>query len=190
MRIRALILSLLLAAVLGGCTAAPAAPTAAVDHGAHGSDHAMSSDTPYDAQFIDGMIVHHQGAVTMAEQALQQAERPEIRALAQAILDAQAPEIAQMRDWRTAWYPDLAATDGMQMEMGPMAVADGAAPYDQRFLEAMIPHHEGAVAMAEDALQQAENRELRDFAAAVITAQQAEIDQMRGWLKDWYGVQP
>jgi uncharacterized protein (DUF305 family) len=181
-------MTLLLSALLSACAAAPAAPTAAVDHGAHTMPAA--DGTPYDAQFIDAMIVHHEGAVTMAEQALAEAERPELRALAEAILAAQQEEISRMREWRTAWYPDLPPTDGMQMEMGPMAVADGAAPFEQRFIEAMIPHHEGAVMMAQDALQQAEHQELRDLAAAIVSAQQAEIAQMRGWLSDWYGIQP
>ena len=35
--------------------------------------------------FIDGMIVHHDGAIAMAERALEESERPEIRALAEAV---------------------------------------------------------------------------------------------------------
>lgn len=158
---------------------------AGMDHHASMSD---TGDTPYDAQFIDGMIIHHEGAITMAQQALEAAERPEIRQLAQAILRAQQAEIEQMRAWRNAWYPDLAPTSGMEMDMGPMSVADGRTPFEQRFIEAMIPHHEGALTMARDALQQAEHQELRDLAQAIITAQETEIGQMRQWLQEWYGI--
>lgn len=159
----------------------PAAPTPMA-----GMDHAMghsSSDAPYDAQFIDSMIEHHEGAITMARQALQESQDARIRQLAEAIITAQEAEIAQMRQWRQAWYPDLPPTGGMMMEMGPMAVSDGDAPFDQRFLEAMIPHHEGAIAMARDALQKAEHAEIKELAQAIITAQEAEIAQMREWLK-------
>ncbi|MEZ0395701.1 MAG: DUF305 domain-containing protein [Anaerolineales bacterium] len=155
-------------------------------HEAHSATEPAS--VPYDALFLDSMILHHQGAVEMARQALEQAEHPELRALAEAILAAQEAEIAQMRAWREAWYPDLPATEGLHIHMGPMEVeADASRPYDLRFIEAMIPHHEGAIAMAQDALQKAEHAELRDLAQAIIVAQQEEIEQMERWRMEWYG---
>ena len=74
------------------------------------------------------------------------------------------------------------------MDMGPMEVTAGDKPFEQRFIQAMIPHHEGAVAMAEDALQSAEHQEIKDLAQAIITAQEGEIAQMKTWLQEWYGV--
>jgi uncharacterized protein (DUF305 family) len=157
-----------------------------MDHGAMMGDPSV----PFDAQFIDAMIVHHEGAVVMAEEALERAERPELRAMAEEIMAAQAPEIEQMQRWRDTWYPDLAATAGMDMPMGDMEVsADESIPYDQRFMLAMISHHEGAIAMAEAALMHAENEELMILAEAIIAAQQAEIDQMRMWLAEWFDVE-
>lgn len=64
----------------------------------------------YDAEFIDSMIVHHQGAIDMANAVLAQSQRPELVQLATAIIIAQTSEIAQMQEWRTAWYPDLPPT--------------------------------------------------------------------------------
>ena len=184
--ILATLLLLLAACGTPSSSSATATPSmAGMDHHASMSD---TGDTPYDAQFIDGMIIHHEGAITMAQQALEAAERPEIRQLAQAILRTQQAEIEQLRAWRTAWYPDLAPTSGTEMAMGPMSVADGSTPFEQRFIEAMIPHHEGALTMARDALQQAEHHELHDLAQAIITAQEAEIGQMRQWLQEWYGI--
>jgi uncharacterized protein (DUF305 family) len=173
-------------------------PAMPMDHGAMTDDAAMPMDhgammddpsMPFDAQFIDGMIVHHEGAVVMAEEALERAERPELRAMAEEIVAAQGPEIEQMRSWRNAWYPDLAESAGMDMPMGDMEVsADESIPYDQRFMQAMISHHEGAIAMAEAALVNAENEELRILAEAIIAAQQIEIDQMRLWLEEWFEI--
>jgi uncharacterized protein (DUF305 family) len=72
--------------------------------------------------------------------------------------------------------------------MGDMAVSsDESKPYDQRFLEAMISHHQGAVEMALMAQQMAEQQEIKTLAAAIITAQQAEIAQMEAWLDAWFG---
>lgn len=152
----------------------------------HGSMQ-MNASQPFDAQFIDSMIEHHLGAVAMAEEALQQSEREEIRAMATAIIAAQNSEIEQMRAWRAAWYPDLPATGGMGMSMGEMGIsADATLPFDQRFLTAMISHHQGAIEMAQMAQQMAEHQEIKDLADAIITAQQAEIEQMNGWLQAWF----
>lgn len=156
-----------------------------MDHGAM-----MDSDQPFDAQFIDGMIAHHQGALEMAQTALEQSDRAEVRELAEAIIAAQTPEIEQMTAWRTAWYPDLPATAGMPMSMGDMAIStDETVPFDQRFLTAMISHHQGAINMASMAQLHAVHADIHPMAAAIITAQQAEIEQMQAWLTEWFGVE-
>lgn len=176
----------LLIGMLGAC-AAPAPPAADTPepHG-HAGHGLATSDEPYDALFIDSMIVHHQGALDMAEAALAEAQRPELRELAAAILATQQAEIEQLQAWRAQWYPDLPPTSGMELDMGPMEVAtDSPDPFELRFIDAMIPHHEGAVQMAEDALNNAEHAELKAMATEIIAAQQAEIGQMRRWREQW-----
>jgi uncharacterized protein (DUF305 family) len=144
---------------------------------------------PFDAQFIDSMIAHHQGAIAMANEVLAQSERPELRQLAEAVIAAQSQEIEQMTSWRQSWYPELPPTAGLAMGMGEMAIStDERMPFDQRFLEAMIAHHQGAIGMAQMALHQAEHAEIKMLAAAIIAAQTAEIEQMQGWLQEWFGV--
>ena len=154
----------------------------------HGSGHATSqTQAPYDAQFIDGMIVHHEGAVAMAQQALTESERPEIRQLAENIIATQNQEVEQMRGWRAQWYADLAPTGGTGGHMGDMALAsDPAIPFDQRFITAMIGHHEGAIAMAKEAQTKAEHQEIKQLASAVITAQEAEVAQLQAWQQAWF----
>lgn len=148
----------------------------------------MDAEAPFDAMFIDSMVEHHRGAIGMAEQVRVEAERPELRAMAEEIIDAQVGEIGQMESWRVEWYPGLLQTDGMGMAMGDMAVStDESLPFDQRFIDAMIDHHKGAVAMAEEALTQAEHGELRTMAQAIIDSQKAEIAQMEAWEAEWFG---
>lgn len=58
----------------------------------------------FDRAFLVEMIVHHEGAVEMAEAALLNAKHAEVRDMAHAIIDAQTTEIAQMKKWQKSWY--------------------------------------------------------------------------------------
>lgn len=58
----------------------------------------------FDKAFLSEMIVHHEGAVEMAELALTNAAHQEIKDLATAIISAQNKEIADMKAWGEAWY--------------------------------------------------------------------------------------
>jgi uncharacterized protein (DUF305 family) len=180
------------------------APDGMMHH--QGMNHGMDlgpADANYDLRFIDAMIPHHEGAVVMAEEALQKSKRPEIRQLAEAIIQAQNKEIDQMNQWRSAWYPKAPATPmawyaemGHMMAMSPnqrksmmmqMDLGPADAEFDLRFLDAMIPHHEGAVVMANDLLKKSDRPEMKQLAQTILTSQQAEIEQMRAWRKAWYG---
>jgi len=61
--------------------------------------------------------------------------------------------------------------------------------FDKAFIEEMIVHHEGAVAMAQQALRLAKHDEIKQMANDIITAQTREITTMRGWLQSWYGAE-
>ncbi len=60
--------------------------------------------------------------------------------------------------------------------------------FDKAFLEEMIIHHQGAVLMAESALKNAKHQEIKDLSIGIISAQNNEIAQMKGWLKSWYNI--
>ncbi|MCA6573349.1 MAG: DUF305 domain-containing protein [Pseudanabaena sp. M57BS1SP1A06MG] len=160
------------------------------------------ADANFDLRFIDGMIPHHQGAVAMAKEAQQKSERPEIKKLADEIIKAQTKEIAELQTWRKQWYASAGnkpmaydAKMGRMMEMsqdqmsGMMMSQDlGAkdADFDLRFINAMIPHHEGAVTMAQNAATKSTRPEIKKLAQDIISSQQAEIKQMQQWKQDWY----
>ena len=63
-----------------------------------------ASAVPFDRQFIDIMVPHHQGAVEMAKIAQQRAEHPEIKRMADDIVRSQSSEIDQMRAWRKSRF--------------------------------------------------------------------------------------
>ena len=58
----------------------------------------------FDQAFLSEMIIHHEGAVEMAQLALTNAKHQEIKDLAKAIIAAQNKEIADMKGWMKAWY--------------------------------------------------------------------------------------
>lgn len=59
--------------------------------------------------------------------------------------------------------------------------------FDLQFIDMMVPHHQGAVAMAQIALRRAQHPRLRQLARSIIAGQNREISQMRSWRKAWYG---
>ena len=58
----------------------------------------------FDKAFLDEMVVHHQGAIDMANLVLTTSKRPELLELARNIITAQTQEITMMNDWRSAWF--------------------------------------------------------------------------------------
>lgn len=59
---------------------------------------------------------------------------------------------------------------------------------EKAFLQQMIMHHAMAVMMAQPISEKAVHDELKATGQSIISSQTAEIEQMRGWLKDWYGI--
>jgi uncharacterized protein (DUF305 family) len=57
-----------------------------------------------DRAFVENMIVHHQGAIEMAEKVVDQTKRPEVKALAEEIIATQGAEVETMNGWLKKWY--------------------------------------------------------------------------------------
>ena len=73
----------------------------------------------------------------------------------------------------------------MGMMMDPQALADEN-PFDQAFIDAMIPHHQSAIEMAKVANQESENARIKELAGNIVSDQKGEIEQMRRWREQWY----
>lgn len=148
-----------------------------------------------DVSFSKEMIQHHRQAVEMASLAADHASSAQVKSLATKIKGAQDPEIKTMSGWLTSWGEKVpqdmtgmghdmsSAASGMMTEadMGKLEKASGAM-FDTMFLNMMVEHHEGAVAMAKTEKADGSYRPATALAADVITAQSAEISQMNKML--------
>lgn len=149
--------------------------------------HQVGSEFDYLAQ----MIPHHEEAIATARLLSEGTERGQMRTFAESIIDSQSPEVAQMRRWLAAWYPDRDLTVDYEPMMRDLQGLTGD-DLDQAFLEDMIVHHMAAVRMSQQLLSGGlvEHDEVVPFAEQIRDSQHAEIFQMRRWLRDWFGVSP
>ncbi len=188
---------------------------AAAPHDSHGTAPAptasmMSMTTPqwdgnlpFDKWFLDNMVPHHQQAVMMSRMLFMHTQRAEMKTLSNDIIQAQLKEIEQMQAWRSYWFntQPLATHPGMMHGMtgimrmecgGMMNMAPGPMSHmmnmdiDLWFINNMIPHHEGAIAMSTLALTNAEHPEILTLAQSIIATQQKEIDLLKQWKAAWY----
>lgn len=145
---------------------------------------------PIDRAFIADMIPHHESAVQMADIAERRGSSTFVKQLAEDIVRTQTEEIATMRarDRALADAGVERGSLGMSEQMMGMdhdaSSLDSATPFDAAFLRMMIPHHQGAVVMANAELERGKDPALKALARDIITAQQREIREMRAHLAD------
>ncbi|MBA3473904.1 MAG: DUF305 domain-containing protein [Rubrobacter sp.] len=161
----------------------------------------FDEDQPFDLQFIDQMTMHHEGAIMSSEHMIGDSERPELRQLAENIQKTQTEQIDQMQGFRGEWYSDAEQTSGMPAGMMGQMMGDGSMmenmmggsmqemmggdATDAMFLRMMIPHHQMAIDMADEALDgNAEHPELAELAQTIRDEQSAEIELMQGYLEE------
>lgn len=196
-------LGLIAALVLSGCTINTTNDDAGMD-GISGTNHGSSS-TPNevstefndaDVAFTNEMIMHHQQAIEMADLVLDKdGVDPDVITLAENIKAAQQPEIDLMRSWLETWgEPTLNAGDmdgmdhggvGMMMSDDDMNALDAAtgAEASSLFLEQMIVHHQGAIDMAEQEIENGKNPDAIELANKIVDDQTAEIQKMQEMLQ-------
>ena len=162
-----------------------------------GDDKTSAQSTngnPTDRAFVTQMVPHHKSAIEMAKLAEKNASRQELKTLAGAIITAQAAEITQLKsiDQRLSTtgvkVGDLGMTDdamGMAMGMDGLESKQG---FERNFIDAMVPHHQGAIRMARVELAKGGDAESKAVADGIIAAQSKEIAQMNGWRLRWYGA--
>jgi uncharacterized protein (DUF305 family) len=159
--------------------------SSAGDRSADTATTRSASGTGVDRAFVAAMIPHHESAVEMAEVAQQRGESAFVKKLAEDIIRTQKAEIATMRREDAALAKsgvekgDLGVAEHKMGMDQDMSMLESAEPFDPAFLEMMIPHHEGALTMAEAELAKGSDPELKQLAKEIITAQDREIQEMR-----------
>lgn len=143
-----------------------------------------------DVTFAQMMIPHHEQAVEMSDDLLAKDGLDQsVTDLATEIKAAQEPEIAQLKDWLSAWGEDENdmsgmsgmgdGANGMMSDDNMMTLRDASGTeVSTVFLQQMTAHHEGAVAMAQLEIDDGENADARAMAANIVKTQTAELAVM------------
>ena len=157
-----------------------------------------------EAEFMQGMIMHHAQAVEMTALIPSHTENKGLRLLGARISSSQSDEIKFMKRWLTTRGEPISMAmpgmKGMDTSGHPMALMPGMLTPDQMealrkakgdefdhlFLTGMIQHHNGALTMVKDLFNTAgagQDAELFNFATDVDSGQRAEIRIMQGMLE-------
>lgn len=161
--------------------------------------------------FLMGMIPHHRGALMMSQMALQKASRPEVRELAQENIEAQTREIELMTNWLRDWYGMTPPEGNMMpkdiMDRMDMPMMRGLMPsmeeqmqrmqyletlsgpaFDVEYMSLLTDHHGMAIMMTAPVLIRGHHAALYDLAGGIAKDQGEQIQEMRQYLQNYYGV--
>ena len=188
---------LTLALALAACgNTGPTPGMPGMDHGGNSSSPSGMAHPEVDAadsMFVMMMIPHHEQAIEMSDMILAENDVDQaVLDLARQIKAAQAPEITLMKSWLKEWgMPSTGGMEGMDhgggmMSDDDMAALEAASGSDaaRLYLEQMIEHHQGAIDMAQDELDDGANADVLALAEQIVTSQTAEIARMEELLGD------
>ncbi len=196
-RIAAVVGAMAAALFLSSCSSQ--AGNSTDSHADHATDSPMITEQPAgfnadDVAFATNMIPHHEQAVELSAMVPDHSTDAEVIALANQISAEQQPEINALRVFLVQWnenpqdntaggHEAHGAMEGMVDEatMTKLQSLKGA-EFDTLWLQSMIGHHEGAIAMAKAEVAKGQNIDTKRMAQTIIDSQQAEIDQMKQML--------
>lgn len=156
----------------------------------------IDSEGPFndaDILFMQGMIPHHEQAIEMAELIPGRTDREELCELGPEIIEVQEAEIKQLNEWLAEAGVDPDDHDMAHEDMDGVLTDDEMddlreaedQEFDCLFAEYMIRHHEGAIVMSEEVLEEGRSRRVADLATEIIDVQQEEIEMMACWRVNW-----
>jgi uncharacterized protein (DUF305 family) len=136
------------------------------------------------------MRTHHEQGIELASIAAERAADPHLRALARLMVASQTAENRIFEAWWQTWFkePMVLCSAAERAEMPGLLTAERViqlrqlqpASFDDLFVQLMIFHHAGAVAMADKAFRGSGDLRLRVMAHAIRHEQQGEIALMEG----------
>ena len=151
--------------------------------------NAMQMTKDPDNDFAMMMMMHHQGAIDMANAELKNGKDATLKEIAQMMITAQTQEIAQLDAFLQGHpahlnVPEFDAKMMMGMEkMGRNAdlqIINGNTDHD--FAMLMIGHHQSAIEMAQMELDYGTHEDMKTMASKIIEDQQKEIKDLQEWL--------
>lgn len=142
------------------------------------------ADRTFDLRYVNAMISHHRGAMLLAEQLSKNTLRPEMKELAQNILNDEPKAIAELYAWKESWYGDTRSVrDPIVANLGP---SDNT--FDLRFLNAIIAHHEAGIVMTKETRQKTSRSEILNNADAVEAFLVNGLTALKGLRSNWYNL--
>ena len=183
-------------------------------HGGHdggsGGELSSTEHNAADVQFASDMLQHHAQALSMVDLTQGRPLDPEVEQLAEAIREAQGPEIETFTDWLTEWDEEVPATmrdhahaghgggdvsesmedvehgdmPGMMSAEDMQALEEASdAEFQARWLEMMVEHHDGAIEMAEAEKAEGRYQPAVHLAEHIADSQADEVETMQRLLE-------
>lgn len=147
----------------------------------------LVAQSEQDRKFADAMIMHHQDGIKMAQMAIEKALNAELRSMARKMIDDQQSEIQRMQSLRGAGpqtpmeeihqMPGMMPMSEMQKDMEMLQSARGR-EFDATFAKTMAKHHEGAIRMANDEVQNGSLAGMKEIAQGLATKQTEERERL------------
>lgn len=136
--------------------------------------------------FLLEMIPHHQEAVESSELLLQTVLDPDLKQFLTDVITVQTQEITQMKSWLKDWYKEEYSDKSNYMPMMGELDNYSGEELEKMYIEGMIRHHQGAIAMAEKVIELKPRNEIEQMANDIVTVQQQEVNILQGWLNTKY----
>jgi uncharacterized protein (DUF305 family) len=150
----------------------------------------MTGDADHD--FASMMVMHHQGAINMANKELEKGDDATIKTMAQQIIDKQTAEKAEFTAWLESHTPapnaegqafDAEMLKGMEKMKNWKDIQILTGDADSDFAQLMIVHHQAATDDANGILHHGHHDDIKEMAKMMIEDQTKEITDLTAWLK-------
>ncbi len=150
---------------------------------------AMPKTGDPEIDFLKMMVMHHQGAINMANVQLQEGKNDSLKRTAQKIIIEQQAEIIQFNNYvASVTVNNNVPSFGMEqmdnmMKMGKSSdIQFITGDIDNDFASLMIPHHQAAIENSQTYLKYGNDAQIKTWAQKIIDTQKMEIVELSNWL--------